>query len=64
MEGTVVEFSDASGLGVVQSTGGSRHPFHCTQIADGSRTIAVGTRVQFSIIPRLGRYEAVAVTPG
>jgi hypothetical protein len=27
-------------------------------IADGSREIAVGTDVEFEMIPKLGRYEA------
>ena len=34
---------DAAGLGVVRGDDGTAYPFHCTQIADGSRTIAVGT---------------------
>jgi cold shock CspA family protein len=37
--------------------------FHCTQIAGGARTIAVGTPVSFAIVPgRLGRWEATVVT--
>ena len=35
-------------------------PFHCIAIADGSRTIAVGTAVKFDLLPKLGRYEATA----
>lgn len=36
--------------------------FHCTQIADGSRTIAVGAPVTFEVRPwHRGQYQAVAV---
>jgi len=56
--GTVVEFDEARGLGEVQSPAG-RWPFHCTAIADGTRTIAVGTAVAFEVVAgHLGRDEA------
>ena len=39
-------------------------PFHCTAIADGSRTIAVGQAVRFSVVPgNLGRWEATQIIP-
>jgi hypothetical protein len=42
----------------------SRFPFHCTQIADGSRTVAVGTRVTFGLLAgRAGRWEAADLRP-
>jgi cold shock CspA family protein len=63
MVGTVTAFDDAAGLGTVTGDDGSEHPFHCTQVADGSRTIAVGTRVTFELWPRLGRWEAAALRP-
>ena len=63
MTGTVVAFDEAVGLGTVAADDGSEHPFHCTQIADGTRRIAVGTRVTFAVWPRLGRYEAAALRP-
>lgn len=58
--GVVVEFDERVGLGVVEpSGGGERLPFHCTQIADGSRSIPVGTDVSFVVIPgRGGVWEA------
>jgi len=59
--GTVTAFDDPKGLGVVTGEDGQRFPFHCTQIADGSRTIAVGQAVRFAILPKLGRYEATAI---
>ena len=59
----VTGFDDAAGLGVVTADDGTAYPFHCTQIADGTRTIAVGTAVTFDLIGRLGRYEASDLTP-
>jgi len=59
----VTEFDDAVGLGVVTGEDGETYPFHCTAIADGTRTIAVGTNVTFEVAPaRNGRYEATAVS--
>jgi cold shock CspA family protein len=56
-----VEFDEAVGLGRIASASGE-YAFHSTQIADGSRTIAVGTEVTFEVIPgRLGRWEAGGV---
>ncbi len=62
--GTVTAFDDARGLGVVTAEDGGLYPFHCTQIADGSRTIEVGQAVRFAILPKLGRYEATAIESG
>jgi cold shock CspA family protein len=63
VEGTVTEFDEARGLGTVESDGQS-YPFHCTQIADGTRTIAVGTPVTFEVRPGgMGRWEAAAIAP-
>jgi CspA family cold shock protein len=57
--GIVVGFDSTVGLGQVQSDDGSTHDFHCTQIADGSRSIAVGTAVSFEIVAaQLGRWQA------
>ena len=62
--GTVAEFDAARGLGIVVGDDGTALPFHCTAIADGSRTIAVGTRVTFVAVPgHLGRIEARGLTP-
>jgi CspA family cold shock protein len=61
--GTVTEFDEPVGLGVVTADDGTRYPFHCTQIADGTRTIAVGTKVHFAVWSRLGTYEAAEITP-
>ena len=38
--------------------------FHCTAIADGSRSIPVGVDVVFVVVPgRSGRWEAAEVSP-
>jgi cold shock CspA family protein len=62
--GRVLSFDERRGLGEVESADGDRYPFHCTQIADESRTIAVGTSVEFAVTPALlGTWEATHVTP-
>jgi cold shock CspA family protein len=63
--GTVIEFDEAAGYGVV---GGdqpdARWFFHCTAIADGTRKIAPGTPVRFEVVAgRLGRFEGVNLRP-
>jgi hypothetical protein len=56
--GTVVSFDELVGLGEVDD-GQRRYLFHCTRIADGTRTIPVGTEVSFVPVPaHLGRWEA------
>jgi len=60
-EGTVVRFDVQSGLGEVAGADGTAYPFHCIEIADGSRDIAVGTGVDFALLPKLGRYEAADI---
>jgi len=59
----VTAFDDQKGYGVVTADDGTAYFLHCTQIADGSRTIAVGTVVIFDVLARLGHYEATAVRP-
>lgn len=59
--GVVTEFDHDRGYGTV-SDGGAEDGwfFHCTAIADGSRTIAVGTAVTFTLVAgRRGRWEAM-----
>ena len=61
MDGVVVEFDEERGLGTVEADGRT-YPFHCTQIADGTRTIEVGSAVTFEVRPGgLGRWEAAAL---
>ncbi len=60
--GTVTEFDDAIGLGVVTDAQGAALPFHCTAIADGSRSIPIGADVHFDVVPgRSGRWEATSL---
>ena len=62
--GTVTEFDEPIGLGLVEDDDGIEHPFHCTAVADGSRDIAVGTSVNFRLAAaRGGRFEAVDLQP-
>ncbi len=63
MRGTVDRFDAERGLGEITGADGATYPFHSTVIADGTRTIAVGTAVEFEVIPgHLGRWEAAAVS--
>jgi CspA family cold shock protein len=62
--GTVDRFDDAKGWGYVRTDDGAEHFFHCTAIADGTRTIADGTTVEFELAAgHRGQYEARNVTP-
>ena len=63
MRGSVAAFDEAVGLGEVETEDGRRIAFHCIAIADGSRTIAVGTPVEFELLPKLGRWEATSIRP-
>ena len=61
--GTVSAFDVDRGLGSVTADDGGELAFHCTAIADGTRTIEVGARVTFVVVPgHLGRDEARSVT--
>ena len=63
-QGSVAEFDDRRGLGVIRTEGGGEYPFHCTAMADGTRTIATGAAVSYRVTPgRLGRWEATAIQP-
>ena len=60
-QGTVVAFDEHRGLGEIETGEGAHFPFHCTAIADGTRTIDVGALVTFDLAPGgLGRWEAKA----
>jgi cold shock protein len=62
--GTVAEFDEPAGYGTIAEDDGPERWFHCTAIADGSRTIEVGTRVCYEVVPgRRGLWEAAAITP-
>ena len=64
MHGTVDSYDDHAGAGHVRADDGELVFFHCTRIADGSRTIPVGASVTFTVAPvGLGSWEAVDVRP-
>lgn len=57
--GSVLAFSEAAGLGEVVAPDGTRYPFHCVAVADGTRWVEVGAEVTFVVRPGLlGRWEA------
>ncbi len=58
LDGTVTEFGEARGLGIVTAGDGRDYLFHCIEVADGTRTIDVGRSVSFQPLPRFGRYQA------
>lgn len=61
--GTVTEYDAPAGLGLITSEDGTNYPFHCTQIADGTREIEVGRSVTFTIAAgHQGRFEATDIT--
>lgn len=60
---TVTTFDDRRGIGTVTTEDGRELAFHCTAVADGSRTVEQGASVVVEIGPGLpGRWEAVTVT--
>lgn len=62
--GLIEQFDERRGIGVVTGDDGERHGFHCTAVADGSRSIEVGTRVVYEMrTGPLGRDEASAISP-
>lgn len=64
LRGRVAEYDDHKGYGHLEVDGGGRLFFHCTAIADGSRTIPVGVEVEYEPVtdPR-GKLEAADVRP-
>jgi len=60
--GKVSAFDERRGLGEVTADDATVYPFHCTAIADGTRTIASDARVEFTLVPGpVGRFEAGAI---
>jgi CspA family cold shock protein len=63
--GSVESFDELAGLGVVRGEDNVAYPFHCTQIADGSRSIDEGTTVWFEVVAgHRGRWEASSIRRG
>jgi len=64
LHGRVASFDATRGLGTLLADDGATFTFHATAIADGSRTIAVGTDVTFTTAPgHGGRYEVRSLAP-
>lgn len=62
--GRVARFDGATGWGVIAAENGIDYPFHCTAIADGTRTIEADIPVSFSLTPgHRGVWEATGLTP-
>ena len=64
LRGRVAEYDDHKGYGFLETADGGRLFFHCTAIADGTRTIPAGVAVEYEAVtdPR-GKPEAAAVRP-
>jgi len=61
--GEVATETASPGSGVGKVTEVAVFPFHCTEIAGGSRDIEIGTRVSFVVVPgHQGRWEARSIT--
>ena len=61
--GRVATWDDAAGYGTVTAEG-TEWFFHCTAIADGTRSIDAGASVDFELRPgHLGRWEAAGLRP-
>ena len=61
--GLIASFDDPRGIGVVRTDVGREFAFHCTAIADGTRTIAEGVAVAFEVVAgNLGVWEASAIS--
>ena len=61
--GRVNDFDEHVGLGHVIADDGATYLFHCVEIADGTRTIPVGTAVTFDVMRKFGRDEARQLRP-
>ncbi len=60
--GVVVSFDADRGLGIVRADDATELGFHCTRIADGTRTVDVGAQVVFIVVPGApGRWEASGI---
>lgn len=60
--GTVTQFDRRVGLGEITDGEGRIWPFHCAMLTDGTRTIEVGTAVQFIIKFHVVREEAFEIS--
>ncbi|MFM8867815.1 MAG: cold shock domain-containing protein [Ilumatobacteraceae bacterium] len=61
LDGTVSAFDHHEGLGWIDDAAGGRYLFHCAELLDGSRDVAVGARVTFERAIRFGHQEAARI---
>jgi len=61
--GIVSTYDDHRGDGMIVEADGATWWFHCTSIADGSRSIDAGTPVSFAVRPGPTGLEASRVSP-
>lgn len=61
--GIVTAFDERRGLGDITDDSGRVWPFHCAEIADGSRRINLGQRVSFTTKFHITRDEAFGIFP-
>ena len=62
--GHIAEFDEHRGLGAIETDNGRRYRFHCTEIADGTRTVATGADVTFRLVTGpIGIEEAAEIRP-
>lgn len=61
LDGTVSAFDHHEGLGWIESNEGGRYLFHCAELLDGTRDVAVGARVTFEAAARFGHQEAARI---
>jgi cold shock CspA family protein len=60
--GRIATFDEHAGRGEIEARGGMHFPFHCTAIADGTRTIDPDPAVKFRLVPGpLGALEAIGI---
>lgn len=63
VQGSVIEFDSHVGLGRVRLDSGESVFFHCAEIVDGSRQIAIGQKVACVIRQKFDRDEAFDLRP-
>ena len=60
-DGVVSTFDYHEGLGWIEGDDGQRYLFHCAELLDGTRDVAVGARVTFEAAVRFGHQEAARI---
>lgn len=63
--GVVASWEDPEGVGTIRTDSGALVDLQCTNLADGTRTTTVGTRVSALVVPgHHGRWQALDVRVG